>query len=635
MKKFTPIIFITLLVLLTGCNTSLAGDIKPPADYTPPAVLPPAATAVVYPLVPPDPAAGESVYAEYCASCHGEKGNGLGWQAGSAVTSPSALSHPASLRNAIPQEWFTVIKDGSGSMPGFATKLDDRANWNVVAYLLSMENSLEQMSIGAEIFYAVCSQCHGVEGKGNGKQAATLAVAPADFTDLSLMSAISNQGMEDILSGGIGEAMPAFGNMLSEDERWAAIGYIRSLSFAPVAMPVEPIVVADIPEVSATPDPDVPINIEVTPIMETTPLVKLVTITGRIINDSSNTGSSGLKVTLLIFDNMQQSSSLDTIADKNGEFRFEGVEMPTGRIFIASVDYGGQSFSSQPSMHPGVVVDETQTELDLPVHIYDATTDVSVVSADRLHIFMDFSSPSIVQVISLYLISNHSDQVVTAANPGEGVLEFKLPEGAANLQFQDSELGGRYIATEQGFADTAPVMPGEASHQVLFMFDLPYTSRLKLSMPVSINIESINVMVPVGNIKLKSNQLEDAGMRENQGVSFNLFTGGAVAAGGSVEMTVSGKAGAQDTTNPLGKVNPILLGMGIFLFAACGVGLYFYQQGNKPVAEDEMTDANLKDKESVMDAIIALDQLHQEGKIVEGVYQTRREELKNRLKSMV
>ncbi|MBA4419579.1 MAG: hypothetical protein C0391_00330 [Anaerolinea sp.] len=629
MKKLTSIIFITLLVLLTGCNTSLAGDIKPPADYTPPAVLPPAATAVVYPLVPPDPVAGETVYAEYCASCHGEKGNGVGQKAGNSASSPAALAHPETLRNAIPQDWFAVIKDGSGSMPGFATKLDDRANWNVVAYLLSMENTLEQMSIGAEIFYAVCSQCHGVGGNGNGKRATTLAVTPADFTDLSLMSAISNQGMEDILSGGIGEAMPAFGNMLSEDERWAAIGYIRSLSFAPVAMANDSTVVDD------TPDPDAPINVEVTPILETTPVVKLVTITGRIINDSSNTGSSGLKVTLLIFDNMQQSSSLDTIADKNGEFRFEGVEMPTGRIFIASVDYGGQSFSSQPSMHPGVVVDETQTELDLPVHIYDATTDVSVVSADRLHIFMDFRSPGIVQVVALYLISNHSDQVVTASTPGEGVLEFKLPEGAANLQFQDSELGGRYIATEQGFADTAPVMPGEASHQVLFMFDLPYTSRLKLSMPVSINIESINVMIPVGNIKLKSSQLEDAGMRENQGMSFNLFTGGAVAAGGSLEITVTGKSGTQNTTDSQGKVNPILLGPGIFLLAACGVGLYFYQQGKKPVAEGEMADTNLKDKESVMDAIIALDLLHNEGKIMNGVYQIRREELKNKLKGMM
>lgn len=635
MKKRALIIFITLLVLLTGCNTSLAGDIKPPADYTPPALLPPAATAIVYPLVPPDPAAGEEVYAEYCASCHGEKGNGAGQQAGSVASPPSALAHPTTLHNAIPQEWFAVIKDGSGSMPGFATKLDDRANWDVVAYLLSIENSLEQMSMGAEIFYVVCSECHGVEGEGNGQRAATLAVAPADFTDLSLMSAISNQGMVDILSSGIGEAMPAFGSMLSEDEKWAAIGYIRSLSFAPIKMPVESKVVKDTPEVSATPSPDAPIDTEATPIVEATPGIKLVNITGRIINDSSSAVMGGLKVSLLIFDNMQQSSAIDTTADVNGEFEFEGIEMPPDRIFIASVDYGGQSFSSQPSMHPGKIVDVTQNELDLPVHIYDATTDTSVVSADRLHIFMDFSSPGIVQVISLYLISNHSDQVLTALTPGEGVLEFQLPEGAANLQFQDSELGGRYIAIEQGFADTAPVMPGEASHQVLFMFDLPYTSRLKISMPVSINIESINVMIPVGNVKLKSDQLEDAGVRESQGVSFNLFTGGAVVADGSVEMTLSGKSGTQDTANPRGKVNPILLGAGIFLLAACGVGLYFYQQGKKPVAEDEGADTNLKDKESVMDAIIALDLLHNEGKIIDGVYQTRREELKKRLKGMM
>lgn len=638
MKKFVfPVLLLTLA--LSGCDLSLAGDIKPPADYTPPAALPPAATAVAFPLVPPDPANGEKVYVEFCLPCHGDAGNGAGRNAGNTTTSPTALSQADLINNAIPQSWFEVISKGSvnGSMPGFESKLDDRSRWDSISYLFSLKNTHEQMAAGAEIFISVCSQCHGENGQGNGPEASTVRVPPADFTDQSVMAAISNQDMVNVLVNGLGDSMPAFGNMLSDDKRWAVTNYIRSLSFKPGEQTILPAGSATlVPTASSTLDAERTPSVVIDGVVTDTPVLRVVDVTGKVTNDSGTPLPAGLKVTLQIFDNMLPSDTLETVINADGSYVFTNLETPTGRIYITLVEYNGQQFASQPSTIPGVAEDTSLKVIDLPIHFYESTTDKSVAKADRLHIFLDFTNPGFVQVVELYLISNTSDKVLVSDDPGAGILEFSVPEGAQTLQFQDSIMGERYLQTEKGFADTIPVKPGVSTGQVLFAFDLPYTKKMQLSLPISINVDSVSAMIPIEGIKLKSDQLVDGGTRTNQGMNFRLFTGENLKAGSTLDLTISGTTASSTTTTSKVKINPALFGAGVLLLAISGVGLYFYQKQKviKKGAE-EATDANPGDKESIIDAIIALDNLHKEGKLQDDIYTARREELKTRLKSLM
>lgn len=637
-KNFIPLLLIIPAFLMTGCGMSLAGDIKPPADYTPPAVLPPAATAVVYPLLPPDPTRGEGIYAEHCSSCHGDLGNGAGSKAGDSTIPPSALAHPDILRNAVPQDWFEEITHGNedGSMPGFTAKLDERSRWDVISYLLSLENSMEQMEMGLDIYYTICSDCHGEDGRGDGVRAETLQVKPANFNDHRLMSAISNQDMINVLDAGLGQDMPAFGNMLGENEKLAVIGYIRSLAYKPVQLPEE----TQTPTPESTAESD-PVKSEPSTTLEdgggeeisTDP--RLVTVRGEVINDSGNSTPTDLQVTLHIFNQMEQVSSMEASVRSDGTYEFTGIEMSTGRIFIASVDYAGQQFSSLPSMHPGAPVDETLTVIDLPVHIYESTTDTSVVSAEKMHIFFDFSNPGIVQVVELFLISNSSNKVLVAEESGQGILEFPLPAGAVNLQFQDSILGDRYLPTDSGFTDTIPVKPGESVHQVLFAFDYPYTKKAQLNLPIPIEVKTVSAMFPVDGIKVKSDQLIDGGVKRNQGMNFRLFTGSNFEPGSTLELTLSGKVADQES-NSEKKVDYLLLGAGVFLFTLSAAGFFIYRN-QKPVDAVSLAETTTSpdDKESLMDAIIALDNSYKEGKLQEDTYQTRRNELKNRLRDLM
>jgi hypothetical protein len=73
-------------------------------------------------------------------------------------------------------------------------------------------------------------------------------------------------------------------------------------------------------------------------------------------------------------------------------------------------------------------------------------------------------------------------------------------------------------------------------------------------------------------------------------------------------------------------------GLGIALLLAGG---WLYLRDRSQPAENVEEDDEFDTPEEVMDAIIALDDLHRAKKIAEGAYQKRRAELKEILKEMV
>ena len=85
---------------------------------------------------------------------------------------------------------------------------------------------------GARLFAANCTACHGTEGRGDGPAAANLPVKPADLTAEHVL-AHSDGEMFWWLSAGIptragAPLMPAFRDILSDDDRWALIDYIHA-----------------------------------------------------------------------------------------------------------------------------------------------------------------------------------------------------------------------------------------------------------------------------------------------------------------------------------------------------------------------------------------------------------------------
>jgi len=85
---------------------------------------------------------------------------------------------------------------------------------------------------GAELYPEHCAACHGSDGRGDGPQAKSLPIPPADLTAGHLWNH-SDGELFWWLSHGIDAprgdlAMPGFADSLSEDDRWALIDYVRA-----------------------------------------------------------------------------------------------------------------------------------------------------------------------------------------------------------------------------------------------------------------------------------------------------------------------------------------------------------------------------------------------------------------------
>ena len=77
---------------------------------------------------------------------------------------------------------------------------------------------------------AGCAACHGDTGRGDGPAGLRLVPRPADFRVHMAAGHTDGQLFYWVTSGVQGTAMPAFGNRLSDQERWDVINYIRTFA---------------------------------------------------------------------------------------------------------------------------------------------------------------------------------------------------------------------------------------------------------------------------------------------------------------------------------------------------------------------------------------------------------------------
>ena len=618
MKLRTSLILLTLLIggtLLSGCM-SLAADITPPpnAQAPQPVEQQPVEVSTVFPIVPPDPTAGKAIYETSCMPCHGADGNGDGSMSGNLPEPPPEIGNPELARQSRPSDWYWIVTNGNLEklMPGFVNSLDDRSRWDVVAYVYSLSTTPEEMSAGRAVYEAECAECHGVDGRGDGQ-------AP-DLTDQQRMTQRSAQELEAVLGAGQG-SMPGFADKLSESERWAAVSYIRSLTFGglesapPTAEEAQVQPTATAAEGATTVATD----------------GSTLTIRGTISNPSGSPLPTDIAVKLFGFEGMSQAFELSTIP-VDGVYEFTDVAVTEGMAYMVQVDANGYSYGSD-ILH---AADVTGAVADLPVSIYDTSTDPSGLTVDRMHVFFDFAVAEKVQVVELFIVSNTSDKVIVPAADDTPALTFGLPEGATNLLFESGELGDRYVATENGFGDLTPIVPGTSQHQVLFSFDMPYERKLDLSLPILQNVASVVVMLPPEGVKMESSQLMSAGQRDMSGMAFDMYTGSALTAGSSLDMRLSGKvSSAKEETNTF---SGIAIGATVFGLALIGTGIWLFSQ--RKTQEEEVVESveaeeqPEEDEEALLDAILALDDLYQAGKLPEDAYQERRAALKERLRSL-
>jgi mono/diheme cytochrome c family protein len=625
MNKFSRLIFWVLAAgLLSACSFSLAGDVTPPPgaeQSIEPTAQPIEDEGAVFPLTPPDVTNGEAIYTEKCAPCHGSTGKGDGERASQLPNPPPALASVNVSRQATPADWFIMVTRGNleRSMPPFPS-LSDSQRWDVVAYAFSLRTTIEDYERGKQIYDANCAGCHGLDGKGDGANAGGLSRQPADLTDLALMAEKSGVDLFQTISNGIPPVMPAF-DTLAEDERLLLVDYLRSFTFA---VP---------PAISGMATPSSTGNAE--EIVTVTPTAvgtkEVGTVIGTITNGSGGETPAGLEVMLWGFDTSEQVLTQTVKCDTQGTFRFREVELLEGRVFVSLVDFSGTTYVSDFS-----IASAGTNELELPITVYETTNDASVIKIDRLHLFFELLDENTMRVVELNIMSNTSNKTVMPVSETEPVVRFKLPVGSSNLEFQDGVLGGRYLETPDGFGDLMPVLPGSATHQVLFAFEMPYNRRLDFVQSTVLPVDAVVVLVPEDNVRIRGEAIQDEGVRDLQGVNYHQYNVGNLLAGDDLHLTMTGSLAAGKNSR-----NNLIIGLSVLGIAVVLTGAWLYRHVRlreiSEAEELELAVASLAPESTdlLMDAIIALDDQFQNGELPEEAYKKRRLELRMRLQEAI
>lgn len=208
---------------------------------------------------------GRRLYLDHCARCHGDDGAGDGSDARWFTIPPADLTSgqykfrsTASGEPPLPEDIYRTLTEGlrgTGMLPQLHLSPEQR--WAVTRYLVTLlppqlqSTTLEAVTIpeppsattelirlGRTLYAdAGCVRCHGTAGNGRDATAEELRdhkdrpITPIDLTLTPRKRANTPEDLFRILVTGInGTPMPSYAGVLPDEQMWALVYYVKSLT---------------------------------------------------------------------------------------------------------------------------------------------------------------------------------------------------------------------------------------------------------------------------------------------------------------------------------------------------------------------------------------------------------------------
>ncbi len=487
---------------------------------------------------------------------------------------------------------FDITKNGNMQrmMPPWKNRLDDQQIWDAVAYVWTLHTAQPQVEIGKAVYEANCATCHGTDGKG--------ASTGPSLADFAATSQVSQTIWAESVANGKGN-MPAFGGKLADAERSAALEYARSLSFG------GPMFRGPLPKGTGV-------------------------ISGTVTNGTTGALLPDATVELGIFDQTSVLEQRTAKTDATGAYRFTDLPTDSGLVFSTRVEYPeGVPYSSDM-----LSFEQGKEALDLPITVYETTTDPSGVHADRVHYIMEFNSgQALVAELMVFSLDGNRAYV----GDGSGVLHFTLPPNAQGLQINGSEQTGRFEVTADGFVDKQPLAPGQGVRQVIYQYAIPYSGdTLDFVRTLPYPSAAVNTLISDVGEQVSSQQLANQGVRQTQNGNYVNLVGENLGAGQQVTIRLSNLPSAAGEVTAAasggGTTDRILLGVLIGLAAAGAILLITLPFWRKRAAASASAAAGSAGSDSLVDALARLDMAYEAGELSETAYRDQRLRLKAQLR---
>lgn len=364
-------------------------------------------------------------------------------------------------------------------------------------------------------------------------------------------------------------------------------------------------------------------------------------VTGHIVNQTAGgEAPPGLALMLHAWDgDFNEKLMLNGRTGPTGAFRFDEVRLNPDWMVAVMVTYKDVLYFSEPA-----TLAQGQESLTIEVPVYETTTDTSQVRVDRQHVFFDAAQGGL-SVGEIYVLSNLGDKTIAGQSDRDGQeapLHFPLPQGAANPTFEGNT-DGRFFLTPGGFADTAPLRPGNGTGQVVVRYVLPYEDGMAYSLTTRWPVGGVNFLVPEGiGLSLAGEGVTAEGLRDmGNGRQMAVFSRDALQPGETLELTLSGalasaaapvaEATAGATAQPVAPQAIALGGIGLGL-VLIGTGVWWAQRGHRQEDDAMPETAAGAVGEAGFDELVTriaqLDEAHERGEIGDEAHAVQRSALR-------
>ncbi|MCB0061190.1 MAG: hypothetical protein KDE19_03715, partial [Caldilineaceae bacterium] len=358
---------------------------------------------------------------------------------------------------------------------------------------------------------------------------------------------------------------------------------------------------------------------------------------------------TGLTVALEAYAGFTPVAVFTQTVDATGVFTFTELATDPNINYLASVNSAGIRYSSS------ILNFSPETgSLSAPVTVYATTDDPAVVRMDAIHWIID-PRPGAVVVVEVYGVGNGGDRTYVGRSV-EGIAQpatvaIPVPAAAQDLGFENGVLGERFQQVGDVAYDTAPVLPGQGSRQIIMRYLLPQSDRsLEITREFNYPVGEMSLLVAeLPNLEVEIPGFALASRETFQNQTYQLWRpegavpealtirlNGLLAADEIDPRTVPG---AQTGANSVAAVAaPQLTGwmpwvvVGILFAGMAGVVVWSMQTGRLGAKRDGKPRES--QRTTLLKRIAHLDDQHATGQLDEEEWQQQRAQLKARLLSL-
>jgi hypothetical protein len=285
-------------------------------------------------------------------------------------------------------------------------------------------------------------------------------------------------------------------------------------------------------------------------------------IAGQLIYDTEASDAiGGVEITLWILLGGERIDTHTSFTDDEGGFRFDNLPEDSDHTYYLRTMYEEVTYTQGPLQFA-----PDQREMLVQVPVYETTMDDAGIAIERAHLLISVQSESL-SIAELYIFVNPGDRTYIGKEELEGrrwTSRFALPADAFALQLDDGALGGRFLATQDGFVDREPHWPGRTV--VMYQYTIRCASgECRLDREITHPIRSLNVLIPDVGIKIEGKGLQMQGRVTAQGENYLNYMANDLLPGQNLDLTVQlarpGVMGGDSSARSIQVLPWILLGL--------------------------------------------------------------------------